>query len=70
LKEIDDKIKLQNDDELVQRKLRDKMVGSVGNLVHDSVPIDNDEKNNKIERTWGKPRDLKVDGTKGKAHHH
>ncbi|XP_024373250.1 serine--tRNA ligase isoform X2 [Physcomitrium patens] len=29
----------------------------VGNLVHDSVPIDNNEDNNLVVRTWGTPRD-------------
>ncbi|KAF9603426.1 hypothetical protein IFM89_036127 [Coptis chinensis] len=28
----------------------------VGNLVHDSVPISNDEANNRVERTWGEKR--------------
>jgi len=30
-----------------------KLLNKVGNYVHDSVPFDNDEDNNKIERTWG-----------------
>jgi seryl-tRNA synthetase len=29
----------------------------VGNLVHDSVPIDNNEDNNLVVRTWGTPRE-------------
>lgn len=33
------------------------MVGKIGNIVHDSVPIGQDEdKDNRVERTWGTPR--------------
>lgn len=42
----------------------------MGNLVHESVPIDNNEDNNKIERTWGEPNKVKIDGKPGSAHHH
>ncbi|KAK4595930.1 hypothetical protein RGQ29_014141 [Quercus rubra] len=28
----------------------------IGNLVHDSVPVDNDEANNKVVRSWGEKR--------------
>ncbi|WCJ40032.1 Serine--tRNA ligase cytoplasmic [Euphorbia peplus] len=34
----------------------DKKLISVGNLVHDSVPVSNDEANNAIVRTWGEKR--------------
>ena len=33
--------------------LLEKKVNSVGNLVHDSVPIEKNEDFNKVERTWG-----------------
>lgn len=45
-------------------------MNTVGNLVHDSVPIDNNEDNNKVERTWGKIPEIKVNSTLGKCHHH
>lgn len=32
-----------------------KTLLSLGNLVHDSVPVDNNEDNNAIVRTWGSP---------------
>lgn len=50
--------------------LLEKKVNSVGNLVHESVPIEKNEDLNKVERTWGKIPDLKVDSTLGKCHHH
>lgn len=46
------------------------MVNSIGNIVHDSVPISNNEDENKVERTWGTIPDLKINSTKGKCHHH
>jgi len=41
-------------------------------LVHDSVPISNDEKDNRVEKTWGEIPDIKVTipGTPGKCFHH
>ncbi|CAM6018027.1 unnamed protein product [Sphagnum balticum] len=38
--------------EAVELRLRE-----VGNLVHDSVPYDNNEDNNVVVRTWGTPRE-------------
>ncbi len=35
----------------------DKMVGKIGNIVDDSVPIHNNEDFNRVERKWGVPRD-------------
>ena len=47
-----------------------KLYSTFGNLVHESVPIDNNEDNNKIERTWGEPKKMKADGKPGTGHHH
>eukprot|EP00406_Dinophysis_acuminata_P002343 CAMPEP_0179224896 /NCGR_PEP_ID=MMETSP0797-20121207/8029_1 /TAXON_ID=47934 /ORGANISM="Dinophysis acuminata, Strain DAEP01" /LENGTH=464 /DNA_ID=CAMNT_0020931897 /DNA_START=129 /DNA_END=1523 /DNA_ORIENTATION=- len=48
-------------DELLEQ--RNKKLGSIGNIVHDSVPISQDEdKDNKVVSTWGVPRCF--DGTK------
>jgi seryl-tRNA synthetase len=44
----------------------DKTVSRIGNLVHESVPVSNDEANNKIITTWG---ECKVD-PEAKNHHH
>lgn len=35
----------------------DKKLSSIGNLVEDTVPIHNNEDFNRVERTWGTPRD-------------
>jgi seryl-tRNA synthetase len=48
----------------------DKKYTRVGNIVHDSVPVFNDEEKNTIYSTWGEPNRVKIDGTPGKAHHH
>ena len=47
-----------------------KLYSKCGNLVHDTVPIDNDEENNKIERTWGEVKPKIIDGKPGSGHHH
>jgi seryl-tRNA synthetase len=55
--ELDNKI---NDTEILQAKLKveiDSMVGKVGNIVLDSVPVGNDEDTgNRVERRWGNCR--------------
>jgi hypothetical protein len=35
------------------------LLHKIGNLVHDSVPVSDDEDNNKVEKTWGNPKDYK-----------
>jgi len=43
----------------------------IGNFVHSSVPVSNDEANNLVLRTWGTiDRTKIIDGTPGKMHHH
>uniref|UniRef100_A0A7S1QH77 serine--tRNA ligase n=1 Tax=Alexandrium catenella TaxID=2925 RepID=A0A7S1QH77_ALECA len=38
-------------------ELRDKKLGSIGNIVHDSVPVSQDEdKDNRVDGMWGVPR--------------
>jgi seryl-tRNA synthetase len=46
------------------------MVNKLGNIVHDSVPIDNNEDNNKVIKTWGEIKPMKINSTKGFCHHH
>jgi len=41
-------------DELVSR--RDKTLGKIGNILHESVPVSEDEANNKVAVMWGVPR--------------
>ncbi len=47
-----------------------KKVNKIGNFVHESVPISNTEDDNRVERTWGTPSDIKVNSTLGRCHHH
>lgn len=46
------------------------LVNKIGNLVHETVPVHNDEEFNKVERTWGEIPDIKVNSTPGRCHHH
>lgn len=64
--------KIKNLKEVSQEKQdqRDNLLKKVGNIVHDSVPIDNNEDNNTIVRTWGDIPDIKITETPGAAHHH
>lgn len=50
--------------------LIDKLVNSVGNIVHDSVPISNNEDNNLIVRTWGDIPNIKITDKRGGLNHH
>lgn len=50
---IDEAIKT-NDKNLISTEIeRNLALKEVGNILHESVPISNDEEENKIERTWG-----------------
>jgi seryl-tRNA synthetase len=47
-------------------------LNGIGNPIHESVPISNNEDDNRIERKWGEPIDLggPVDAkTPGRYHH-
>ena len=68
--EIQGEINKAEQEEEVLRKTVMAKWNTVGNIVHDSVPISNDEKDNRIERTWGKINEVKIDSTLGKCHHH
>jgi seryl-tRNA synthetase len=48
-----------------------KKYSQVGNMLHESVPIDNNEDNNEVVKTWGTPDKKRViDDTPGNAHHY
>jgi seryl-tRNA synthetase len=47
-----------------------KDYSKVGNLVHESVPIDDNEDNNQVVRTWGTVEKREINGKPGSAHHH
>ncbi|KAA8495425.1 Serine--tRNA ligase, cytoplasmic [Porphyridium purpureum] len=42
--------------------MRDETIRMIGNLVPDSVPVSQDENENKVERTWGEPGAAAGDG--------
>ena len=58
IKSIGDEItKVEEEQKRVKIEV-DKLVGKVGNLVEDGVPISQDEDaDNRVERKWGTPRD-------------
>ncbi len=48
-----------------------KQLLKIGNIVHDSVPVSNNEDDNRVERKWGKfEEERKFDGSLGNLHHH
>eukprot|EP00920_Eleutheroschizon_duboscqi_P023615 GHVT01058813.1.p1 GENE.GHVT01058813.1~~GHVT01058813.1.p1 ORF type:complete len:500 (-),score=53.50 GHVT01058813.1:4925-6424(-) len=49
---------------------RDSLLHRIGNLVHSSVLVSNNEDDNPVLRTWGTPNRMTIDGTPGKMHHH
>jgi len=53
---IDKEVKdLEEVSDALQDK-RDKRLGNIGNILHDSVPISQDEENNEVTALWGVPR--------------
>ncbi|ETO27052.1 hypothetical protein RFI_10080 [Reticulomyxa filosa] len=58
------RVKLEEDLEAGTVK-RNKLMNQIGNIVHESVPISNDEKDNGLVREWGK-----VPQRTGKEKHH
>lgn len=59
--------------EVEERKVFEELqckLKTLGNIVHDSVLVSDNEDLNPVVRTWGKIPDLKVNSTPGFAHHH
>jgi len=54
-------------DEADLLKIVDSLLSTIGNLVHDSVPVSNDEANNAIVKTWG---EFKVSENEKTNRHH
>ena len=60
----DDELHKKAEDLLVQVK---KVYSQVGNLVHESVPISNNENDNTVVKLWGEPdKNRRIDDTVGK----
>jgi seryl-tRNA synthetase len=49
---------------------RDKLLHTIGNIVHESVPVSKTEDENLVVRRWGTPNRMKIDGTPGRMFHH
>lgn len=75
-----EEIKLKDENELKQKAVEeeekqllvkiDQLINSIGNIVHDSVPISNNENDNTIVRTWGEKSQLKITDKRGGLNHH
>lgn len=63
------KEQLEKDEKEIHKELQARL-NVVGNLVHESVLVSDNEDNNPVVRTWGKIPDIKVNSTPGFAHHH
>lgn len=63
------KLSLMKEEEQMKKDLS-AMLNLVGNIVHPSVVVSNDEAENQIVKTWGKLPDMKIDSTPGQCHHH
>ncbi|OJJ06895.1 hypothetical protein ASPVEDRAFT_46256 [Aspergillus versicolor CBS 583.65] len=53
---------------LQKESLRDRKIGTIGNYVHDSVPVSSNEDDNSIIRTWS-PDDLVTEKPNCLSHH-
>jgi len=59
--------------EAEERKLKEDLqekLKLLGNIVHESVVVSDNEDLNQVVRTWGTIPDLKINSTPGLAHHH
>lgn len=60
---------LEKEEKLAWKELQSKLF-NVGNLVHESVPISNNEEDNVVVRSWGEPKMMKMTSKPGFCHHH
>ncbi len=51
-------------------KVINGLINSVGNIVHESVPVSNNEDDNEVIRTWGEVSKIKITDKKGGLNHH
>ena len=58
IKQIGEAIVKMEEEQKVTKIELDRMIGKVGNIVEDGVPVSQDEDaDNRVERKWGTPRD-------------
>jgi len=53
---LETELKKLEDESAELQENRDKKLGMIGNLLHKSVPVFEDEKHNEVVMKWGKPR--------------
>lgn len=72
--QLEQKVQLEKEakqlaDEAVEKeKIRDKKCKSIGNYVHESVPLNNNEDFNEVVKTWA-PEGVKVEKKECLSHH-
>jgi len=54
----------------LDKEVLDGELNKVGNILHESVPVSDDEVNNTINKSWGEIKENVINETKGHAHHH
>lgn len=50
---LDTKMEENSKKLLETEEIRNESLREIGNLLHPSVPVDDNEDNNRVERTWG-----------------
>ncbi|OKL61959.1 Serine--tRNA ligase, cytoplasmic [Talaromyces atroroseus] len=66
--ELEKQKKESDENAIAREKERDKKIKTIGNYVHDSVPVSNNEDDNVVERTWA-PENVKVEKRDCLSHH-
>jgi seryl-tRNA synthetase len=66
--DLDKQKKDAEENALAKEKERDRKIKTIGNYVHDSVPISDNEDNNVVERTWA-PENVVVEKRDCLSHH-
>lgn len=67
---VNEQIEEKKQEEKKAQDLLQAKLNEVGNIVHDSVLAEKDEKLNPIERTWGDIREIEINETPGHMNHH
>lgn len=70
--ELENKIKTLEVESSQKKEQLEVTLKKIGNIVHDTVVVNNNEDFNGVVRTWGDDikRVIKIDETPGAAHHH
>lgn len=68
--ENENKQKAVEEEEKNALKMIDKLLNLCGNIVHDSVPVSNNEDENQVVRKWGEIPNIKITDKRGGLNHH